>query len=295
MRVAGTIKVWASALRVHQWLKNVLIFLPVLTAHRLNDSHAMTQATIAFISMACCASAVYLINDLLDRKSDQLHSRKRLRPLAANVIPVRSALAAVALLSILSLAFGVMLPGEFLLNLGLYFTLTTLYSIILKRIVLLDVLLLAVFYTMRITAGATATSIEPSFWLLAFSLFLFFSLALMKRYAELKLLLDSEQPLPLRRGYRSEDLDTLSGFGTGTACMSVLVLALYIDSEAVLMLYSRPVILWLLCPLLLLMLTRLWLLARRGELHEDPVVFAMLDRTGQFYALLGALLLWFAV
>ncbi|MCB1844154.1 MAG: hypothetical protein KDI09_14420, partial [Halioglobus sp.] len=183
----------------------------------------------------------------------------------------------------------------FLLNLGIYFALTTLYSLVLKRIVLLDVLMLAVFYTLRITAGAAATSIEPSFWLLAFSLFLFFSLALMKRYNELKQLLDSGNPLPLRRGYRADDLDTLSGFGSGTACMSVLVLALYIDSEAVLALYSRPMILWLLCPLLLLMLTRLWLLARRGELHEDPVVFAMLDRTGQFYALIGALLLGLAV
>jgi 4-hydroxybenzoate polyprenyltransferase len=186
------------------------------------------------------------------------------------------------------------LPWAFAACLGLYYLGTLAYSLWLKGGALIDVLTLAGLYTLRILAGAAAVSVTPSFWLLAFSMFLFLSLALVKRYTELASLAQPGQAPGFGRGYRADDLPLLSQFGTASGYLAVLVLALYINGDNVVALYSHPELIWLLCPLLLYLISRTWLLAVRGELHEDPVVFALSDRRSQWLGLLGVALLWLA-
>jgi len=169
------------------------------------------------------------------------------------------------------------------------------YSLRLKQAALVDVLTLGGLYTIRIIAGAAAVSVMPSFWLLAFSMFLFLSLALVKRFTELMTMQQQERTNSPGRDYSAVDLETLSQFGSTSAYMAVLVLALYINSEGVRDLYTYPELIWLLCPLLLYIMSRIWLLARRDKLHEDPVVFVIQDRRSQWLAVIGAILLWLAI
>lgn len=286
---------YLRALRLHQWLKNLLIFVPLLMSHRFGDAILLGQAVVAFIAFGLCASSVYLLNDLLDLPEDRRHLSKRNRPFAAGSVSLIHGAALVPFLLLASLLLAMLLPVEFLVVLATYYAITLAYSLRLKRFALIDVLTLASLYTMRIIAGAAAVAVTPSFWLLAFSMFLFLSLALVKRYTELLTLKQSGATDVPGRGYRIWDLETLSHFGTAAGYMAVLVLALYINSEDVKTLYSRPQVIWLLCPLLLYMVTRIWLLARRDELHEDPVMFVVQDRDSQILALAGAALLWLAV
>jgi 4-hydroxybenzoate polyprenyltransferase len=283
------------ALRLHQWLKNLLIFIPLTMAHQVTDVGLLLDATLAFVSFGLCASSVYLLNDLLDVSDDRNHPTKRLRPFAAGTVPVLHGLVLIPVLLAFSFSISLYLPIEFSAVLGFYYLTTLAYSFRLKRASLVDVLTLAGLYTVRIIAGAAAVLVTPSFWLLAFSMFLFLSLALVKRYTELLTLKQNEGSSSAGRGYRIGDLPTLSEFGSASAYMAVLVLALYINSETVRELYSRPEVIWLLCPLLLYMITRVWLLARRDELHEDPVVFFIRDRRSQWMVALGAVLLWIAI
>jgi 4-hydroxybenzoate polyprenyltransferase len=290
------LKRYLKAIRLHQWVKNVLVFVPLLLAHRFGDVVLIGQAALAFLAFGLCASSVYLLNDLLDLPDDRLHPSKRKRPFAAGIISIFNGALLIPFLLVAAFSISLLLlPIEFVGVLAFYYTVTVAYSLYLKRVALVDVLTLASLYTIRIIAGAAAVSVELSFWLLAFSMFLFLSLALVKRYTELLTMQQQGRYTSLGRGYSAIDLETLSQFGTACAYMAVLVLALYVNSDVVSQLYTHQELIWLLCPLLLYLVTRVWLLARRDELHEDPVVFVIRDRRSQWLVIVGAILLWLAV
>jgi 4-hydroxybenzoate polyprenyltransferase/phosphoserine phosphatase len=281
-------------LRPHQWAKNLLVFLPLLAAHRLGDPVLLTQAIVAFVAFCLCASSVYILNDLIDLPADRAHACKRTRPFAAGLIPPAHGVMLLPALLLAAFGLALLLPWLFVAILGLYYLSTLTYSVWLKRVVLVDVILLAGLYTLRVLAGAAAIAVVPSFWLLAFSMFLFLSLALAKRYAELKALLTQGKDKPLRRGYAASDLEALISLGSASGYMAVLVLALYINSSEVQVLYRYPQAIWLLCPLLLYWISRVWLGAHRGKLHEDPVVFALWDHVSRWLMVIAAAILGLA-
>lgn len=282
------LKVWAQALRLHQWVKNILLFIPLLTAHQLDSSVAIMQVFIAFLAFSLCASSVYLLNDLLDMPHDRQHHRKCNRPIPSGALPPTQALLAIPILLLLSSLLVLALPSMFAVALAGYYVLTLAYSLVLKRMLMIDVLSLAGLYTMRIIAGSYAIALVPSFWLLAFSMFVFLSLALVKRYGELMTLRQQEgNKSASGRSYHVDDIELLSSLGGSAGYTAVLVMALYINSETVAQAYSHPMRLWLLCPALLFWISRVWILAHRGRMHDDPIVFALRDRTS---LLLGALM-----
>lgn len=267
------------ALRLHQWAKNVLVFLPLLAAHQVDDGSSLVAALLAFLAFGLTASAVYLLNDLLDLGADRRHPTKCRRPFAAGDLPLAWGLLMTPLLLLgataicllwLPLAFGVVLAG--------YFLLTSAYSLDFKRRPILDVMTLASLYTLRVIAGGAAVSIWPSFWLLALSLFVFLSLALVKRYAELDGLRQRGELTSAGRGWHVDDLHLVGALGAASGIAAVLVLALYIDSETARRLYQLPEALWLLTPIVLYWVSHIWFKTHRGEMHEDPVVFAFRDR-----------------
>ena len=290
----GYLKAFWRAMRPHQWLKNLLLFVPLVLSHELNEAQLVWQALLGFIAFSFCASSVYLLNDLLDLVADRQHPTKRLRPFAAGDLPVVYGVVGMVLLLIAALLVALQLPRFFVGVLSLYYLSTLAYTLWLKRAVLVDALLLAALYTLRLIAGAAAISVLPSFWLLAFSMFTFLSLALIKRYSELQLLHARGQAQLVGRSYRAVDMETLAQLGASSGFLAVLVLALYINSSAVLELYSRPEFLWLLCPMMLYWISRMWLLARRHEMHEDPVVFALTDRRTYWLALIACIALGLA-
>ena len=294
-RTGNPLKRYLKALRLHQWLKNLLVFIPLFMAHRFGDPLLVGQAMLAFLVFGLCASGVYLLNDLLDLPDDRQHPVKQHRPFAAGTISIINGAMLIPGLLVAAFGLALLLPIEFIGVLAFYFVITLAYSLRLKRAALVDVITLAGLYTIRIIAGAAAVSVALSFWLLAFSMFLFLSLALVKRFTELLTMQQQERTHSSGRGYNTIDLETLSQFGGASAFMAVLVLSLYINSEAVRDLYTHPEIIWLLCPLLLYMMMRIWLLARRDELHEDPVVFVIRDRRSQWLAGIGAIMLWLAI
>jgi 4-hydroxybenzoate polyprenyltransferase len=267
-----------KAIRLHQWAKNILIFLPILLAHSLR-SQKILLAILAFVSFSLCASATYIVNDLLDIESDRRHPRKRLRPFASGDLSVPAGMAISGCFLAGSLAIAILaLRRNFLIWLLLYLVTTLAYSLYLKRVVLLDVILLSGLYTLRLLAGAAATRVPISPWLAAFSLFLFLSLAMVKRFSELQNTRARSQTLANGRGYLLGDIEQLRSFGTASAYASVVVFSFYIGAHEVVRLYHHPARLWLITPLMILWLSRVWLLASRGELDEDPVIFAVTDR-----------------
>jgi len=280
-RDGGRLRSWLKALRVHQWLKNLLVFLPLLTAHLVLVPDALLRSLLAFLSFCLCASSVYLLNDLLDLESDRRHPRKRLRPFAAGTLPISAGLVAAPLLGLAAFALALAISKLFALTLTGYYVLTLAYSFVFKRFAMLDTVVLAGLYTIRIIAGAAALRISVSFWLLAFSMFLFLSLAIIKRYTELRGLLLTGDSHSAGRGYAVDDLPLMQSLGATSGYLAVLVLALYINSTASELLYRHPQVLWLLCPLLLYWISRAWLIAHRGGMHDDPVVFALSDRTSR--------------
>ena len=285
------LKLLAKALRVHQWAKNVLVFIPVVASHQITDKLLLLQAGVAFLSFSFSASAVYILNDCLDLESDRRHPRKKHRPFASGQlsIPFGIILAMSCLLAGVLLAF--LLPQSFLLVLAAYLTLTTGYSFYLKQFVLLDVIVLAQLYTVRVYGGGAATGVTPSHWLLTFSLFLFLSLALVKRFTELRLASESEGKGLHGRGYWVTDLEHISSIGSASGLLAVLVLALYISSKEVLLLYSHSEVLWLICPVMLYWISRVWMLAYRNRMDDDPVVFAVRDpKSYVMAAIIGAIL-----
>jgi len=277
----GGIKDWIKALRIHQWLKNLLVFLPLAASHRFTDISAVADAIGAFLAFGLCASGVYLLNDLLDLPVDREHPRKRLRPFAAGRLDLLTGALAAPILTVAGLGLAFFVAPWFGVVLVGYYTLTLGYSLRLKRIPMLDVTLLAALYTVRIIGGAMAIGAALSFWLLAFSMFIFLSLALLKRYAELHSMLSAGKSSAAGRGYAVDDLPLLHSLGAASGYAAVLVLALYINSPESLALYERPQLLWTICPLLLYWISRAWIVAHRGAMDDDPVVFAVTDRVSQ--------------
>lgn len=273
-----TLKVILKALRVHQWVKNALIFVPLLTSHMLTEPRGLLLGILAFFAFSFCASSVYFLNDLLDLNDDRRHATKRNRPFAAGTLSLLTGIIGTPVLLVLSAIICWFLPLEFVAVLGLYYIMTVAYSFSLKRIVMVDVITLAALYTIRIIAGAVAVSVTLSFWLLSFSVFVFLSLAIVKRYTELMRLKEKSARKILGRGYQVEDLELLSSLGGSAGYISVLVLALYINSPEVKALYSHPQLMWPACMIMLYWVSRIWIIAHRGGMDDDPIVFALKDK-----------------
>jgi 4-hydroxybenzoate polyprenyltransferase len=271
------LRTFLKAIRVHQWAKNTLIFLPLLLAHRIQVP-VVLAAVLAFLCFSLCASATYIVNDLLDLEADRQHPRKRKRAFASGNLSAAAGVAISASFLAVSLATAViLLPRGFLGCLILYLVTTLAYSLALKRIVILDVVILSALYTLRMLAGAAATHTYISPWLAAFAIFIFLSLAMVKRFSELQNVRSAGTQLSNGRGYLLNDIEQIRSFGTSSAFASVVVLSVYIGQPDVLSLYHHHQRMWLMPPLLILWLCRVWLLASRGELDEDPVVFALTD------------------
>jgi len=267
-----SIGMYISQLRLHQWLKNILLFVPLLASHRFGEPQAILDTVLGFIAFSFCASSVYVLNDLMDLPADRRHPRKRNRPFASGTIHPNQGLWLIPLLAFIGFALASLLTFEFVLALLLYYLLSLNYNLWAKNLAVLDTLFLSGLYTLRIIAGAAAISVVPSFWLLAFSMFFFLSVALAKRYSELvNLELESDQRVPGRQ-YQTVDLNTIISQGAASGYAAVLVMALYINSEEVYENYSHPQIIWLTCPLLLYWINKLWLNAQRREMHDDPLV-----------------------
>lgn len=286
-----TLKTFCKMLRVHQWSKNVLIAVPMVLSHEYLNPALIVQCVLAFISFSAVASAIYIVNDFFDLALDRQHATKRNRPLASGALSIPFGLASMFVLLVVGIGAGMLVSWPFMGVLAGYIVITTAYSLALKRMLLIDVLTLAGLYTVRVIAGAAATGVGVSFWLLAFSMFFFLSLALVKRYVELNSAGLTPGEHIAGRGYRTEDRDVIAQAGMASAFSSALVLALYMDSDAVRELYPNPWMVWPLAPVVLYMTMRVWILARRGELHDDPVVFLISDWRSQVVVLMGAVLL----
>ena len=265
------------SLRPHQWVKNLLLFLPVIAAHSF-ETVTVLQSLIAFVSFCFLASSVYILNDMLDLKADRLHPRKKLRPFASGTIPLKYGALSAIILIVLGMMLASILNTKFFLMLLIYFILTTSYSLRLKQIMVLDICILAGLYTLRIFAGALATDIELSVWLLAFSLFFFLSLAGIKRQAELVDLIDRSETVVEGRGYNIVDLPVIRTLALSSGYISVLVLALYLNSSSTQTLYTFPEALWAICFILIYWITRIAVITNRGGMNDDPIVFAFKDK-----------------
>jgi len=291
----GGLITWIKALRIYQWLKNLLVLVPLLTAHRFFDLDSIIDAGAAFLAFSLCASGVYLLNDLLDLTPDRMHPRKRKRPFAAGRLPLLHGLLVAPLITLAGFALALACSPAFAGVLLCYYVMTLSYSLKLKRIVMIDVVLLAALYTVRIIGGAVAINSELSFWLLAFSMFVFLSLAMLKRYTELASALASGKEMAIGRGYSVADLPLVQSLGAAAGYIGVLVFALYINSPESLALYGNPKLLWLLCPILLYWISRMWIVSHRGDMHDDPIVFAATDRVSQIVIGLCVLIVLIAI
>ena len=265
-------------LRVHQWSKNCLIFVPYLLDQRIGDPTVFPHLLFAFFAMCFLASATYILNDMLDIHADRNHKTKSARMMASGDVSILTGFIALLAASFLCLIFSYFLNIEARIALLLYLVVTLLYSFRLKSIILLDVTIIAALHSLRVVVGTVAIAAVWSFWLLAFSMFVFFSLALAKRVAELNNLLREGRLKATGRGYLTTDLPVLLATGVSTAYISILVVALYINSDKVLQMYERPQLLWLICPALAYWVGRIWIKAWRGQLDEDPIIFALKDR-----------------
>jgi len=277
-RTEGRVWPWLQMLRIHQWSKNVLLFVPLITSHRLMEWPLILASLVAFFAFSFAASGVYILNDLMDMPSDRLHPKKKSRPLAAGRVSIPIGLATCPLALGSAIGLAALLPLPFLGMVLLYLATATAYTISLKKKLMIDVLCLASLYTLRILAGGAATGIPMTPWLLAFSMFMFLSLAFVKRYTELE---DASKascaPIP-GRGYWAIDSEMIRSVGPASGYIAVLVVCLYVNDRQSLILYRHPEWLWLLCPVILYWISRIWFLAQRGQLHTDPVVFTLIDR-----------------
>ncbi len=281
----------AQAMRLHQWPKNILVFLPLLASQRVFEPALLFATVQAFLAFCFTASAIYLINDLVDVEHDRRHPVKRYRPFAAGTLATGWGYVLVPALAGIAALLSIGVSWSLFAVLAGYALLTVAYSAGLKRLLMLDVIAIALFYGLRVIAGYEATGLDYSVWLLAFTQFLFASLAFMKRDIELGTRTNGDDDIP-GRGYRAQDRPVIAAFGIASGLVSVLVLSLYVDSDVVAELYRAPWILWLACPILAYGLGRMWLLANRGDVDDDPVVFALRDPVSY---LIGAALFVVAV
>ena len=287
----GRLSALFRALRPHQWVKNILVFVPLLASHRILDPVALMAGGAMFVAFCLCASSVYLLNDLIDLENDRAHARKKSRPLAAATLPIPWAIVLIPTLLVTAVGVAACTNVGAVAWLGLYYITTVAYSVKIKKRVLVDVFVLASLYALRCMAGHTAASIPFSPWLLGFMTYLFLSLAFAKRHSELFHLRAAGGRLVRGRGYRADDLELISMFGVAAGFMAALVMGLYVTSDAVTHLYGCPMLLWFLCPVVLYWITRVWLVAHRGELDDDPIVFALKDRRSYAVAAIAAAML----
>lgn len=277
-------KPYVKAMRPHQWLKNLLIFLPMLAAHQF-DIETLWQGALAFLAFSLMASGVYVLNDLLDLHSDRAHPRKRKRPFASGAASLMRGTFMAPMLIAGGVGLSALLGERMLLVMIIYFIFTTAYSLWLKRQMVLDICLLSMLYTIRIVAGGAAMSIPLSVWLLAFSMFFFFSLAAVKRQAELVDMRERGEILATGRGYHVDDLPIISMMGISAGYVAVVIMAFYVNSDAMVVLYHQPTALWGICFVLLYWITHMVMVTHRGEMHDDPVVYAVTDRLSQICGL----------
>ncbi|HEY7318622.1 MAG TPA: UbiA family prenyltransferase [Candidatus Binatia bacterium] len=280
-----------DAMRCHHWVKNLLVFVPAITSHTIFGGTVAEKSSLAFLAFNFCASAGYIVNDLLDLEEDRRHAVKNQRPFASGKISIGSGLLLALVCLLAGAGIAVFLPRAFLAVLAIYFALTCLYSFFLKRLLLVDVLTLALLYTLRIFAGSQATGIVLSLWLLSFAFFLFLSLAFLKRAADLIQHRTHDRDTVPGRGYTADDLEAISIAGMCSGFLSSLILTLYTNSDTVQLLYRRPALLWGLQPILLYYVTRLWIICRRGELIDDPIEHTAKEPSTYGAALLAVLVL----
>jgi 4-hydroxybenzoate polyprenyltransferase/phosphoserine phosphatase len=285
-----SVRLFSKAIRIHQWLKNLLVLLPLGVSHQWLNPEKLTNSVLAFFAFCACASSIYVLNDLLDLEADRRHKKKSLRPFAAGLMSIGTGLWLITGLLMIALLIALTLPWEFALTLGVYVFATTIYSVRLKRQIVLDVMILAGLYSVRIIAGAAAVSVVPSFWLLAFSMFIFLSLAILKRYIELVPLVGKNEFAVAGRGYLASDLPVLLASGVSSGICSVLVLALYLNDPSTVLNYPKIYWLWLIPPIILYWVFRVWMKANRGEVDDDPVLFAAKDYQSRWIAAVVLLL-----
>jgi 4-hydroxybenzoate polyprenyltransferase/phosphoserine phosphatase len=285
----GALKDYLRTMRPHQWLKNVLVFLPMIAAHTLLVP-TFLQALLAFVVFSLVASSVYVLNDLLDLSADRAHARKRNRPFASGAIPIATGTWLAPLLFISGFLLALPLGWKFVGVMLAYYVTTMAYSLHLKRRIIIDICVLAGLYTLRILAGGVATNTPLSVWLLAFSIFFFFSLAAVKRQAELADALANNKVEAAGRGYRAPDLQLVTSMAISSGYVSVLVMALYANSPNVTQLYNHPSALWGVCLVLFYWISRMVMVTHRRRMHDDPVVFAAKDRVSQICLVLIAIL-----
>lgn len=290
-----SLKIILKAIRIHQWTKNLLIFTALVLSHNWFNIELLQLNIYAFFSFSFAASSIYLINDLIDLEADRKHHSKRNRPLAAGILSIPFALSLIPILLALAFFFAYQVTTDFISILGIYLVLTTAYSLFLKPIALLDVITLTSLYTIRIIAGAIAINVPISSWLLAFSMFIFLSLALIKRFSELKNLLQQGERKTESRGYHVDDLHAISLFGITSGYISIFVLVFYIHDLQAGLLYTTPDWLWFMAIAVLYWISRVWLLAFRGQMNEDPVLFAIHDRNSYLISLLVATSIYLAL
>jgi len=282
---------YMSLMRVHQWSKNALIAVPFFLDQRLHDGAAFFAVVLAFIAMSLLASATYIVNDMLDLQSDRQNATKSKRALASGAVSIVRGIQVIGVLVFLLLLITLALPVAVNIALLVYLVVTLAYTFMLKRKAMLDVITIAGLHTMRVIAGTLVIQAAWSFWLLAFSMFFFFSLASAKRVAELINLQQAGRQATVGRDYQIADIPVMLASGVSTGFISVMIVALYINSEKVQTLYANPMILWLLCPVLMYWIGRVWIFTARGRMHEDPIVFAIRDRLSMFAAAVLATIL----
>lgn len=290
-----SLKRLVKAMRLYQWVKNSLLFVPLMTSHNWDDSSILIQMALGFISFGMCASGGYIFNDLLDLNADRNHPRKKNRPFASGDISIWRGSALMVALQLGGLALAAFLNMEFLVLLVLYCAMSLAYTLYLKTYVLIDVLVLASLYTVRIVAGSILAEAPLSFWLFAFSIFIFFSLALVKRCSELIALSKADRKYAGGRDYSVSDVEYLREMGIASGYMAILIVAFYINSPDVILLYKNPKVLWLICPILFYWVSRLWLKTGRGEMHDDPIVFSIKDKGSRFVGFTIAIIVLFAI
>jgi 4-hydroxybenzoate polyprenyltransferase len=282
-------------IRVYQWVKNILLFLPIFMAHKVAGFDSLLTVLFGFFAFSLTASSVYLTNDLLDLESDRCHPRKKFRPLASGEMSIIQGIFLAKLFFVLGFLIAYFsLPIDFFITLAIYYLITTLYSFWLKRLVLIDIFTLAALYTIRIIAGGTASGVEISPWLLAFSMFIFLSLALVKRYTELLNMISNKKETISGRGYKSSDSGLILALGGAASYSAILVFSLYANSSQVASLYQNPQYMWLVAVLLLYWISRIWLLAHRGQMSDDPIVFTAKDKSSWIICILIIILAFFA-
>ncbi|HEY5370535.1 MAG TPA: UbiA family prenyltransferase [Hanamia sp.] len=304
-RISNLKSIWSSkkgflfnllkAIRPYQWVKNLLVFVPLITAHKFHSTHLILQTFYAFIAFSFVASSGYIINDLLDLNSDRSHPRKRFRPLASGQLSILSGIIFSLVLLSGGLYIATRLSFLFFIILFSYFIVSLSYSLFFKKAVLFDVFILALLYSIRVFAGGEVIGVELSFWLIAFSTLIFLSLAFVKRYSELMRLDNNSGLISRGREYFLEDLHLLQVMGIVSGFCSVIVFSLYIDSPEVAFLYSHPKALWSISLLFLFWINRIWLITIRGKMTDDPIIFAAKDITSYCIFFLVGLILFLSI